>query len=80
LTRVFRYGTLETGLIVGAVLIIAGAAAWVFGLSYWQSHSFGPLDPDKSLRIVIPGLVSLILGIEIALSSFFISVLGMGRR
>lgn len=80
LNKVFRYATLETGLILGAVLIAAGAAAWIFGLSYWQSHSFGPLDPDKSLRIVIPGLVSLILGIEIALSSFFISVLGLGRR
>jgi len=80
LRKVFHYVTLETGLIVGMVLIVAGAAAWIIGLSYWRSHSFGPLDPDKSLRIVIPGLVSLILGIEIVLSSFFMSVLGMGRR
>jgi glycosyltransferase involved in cell wall biosynthesis len=80
LNKVFRYVTLETGLVLGTLLIIAGAAAWIFGLGYWQSHSFGPLDPDKSLRIVIPGLVALILGIEIVLSSFFMSVLGLGRR
>jgi glycosyltransferase involved in cell wall biosynthesis len=80
LTKAFRYVTLETGLIIGTLLILAGAATWIFGLSYWRSHHFGALDPERTLRIVIPGFVSLTLGIEIVLSSFFISVLGMGRR
>jgi len=80
LNRLFRYITLETGLVLGALLILVGAGTWIFGLRYWQSHSFGHLDPDVTLRIVIPGLVSLTLGIEIVLSSFFVSVLGMSRR
>jgi len=80
LKRLYRYVTLEVGLIVGVLLILAGAGMWGFGLSYWRSHQFGPLDPDKTLRVVIPGLVSLTLGIQIVLSSFFLSVLGMGRR
>ena len=80
LAKAFRYVSLETGLVVGTALILAGAATWIFGLSYWRSHHFGALDPEKTLRIVIPGFVSLTLGVEIVLSSFFISVLGMGRR
>jgi len=80
LNRMFRFVTLETGLVLGALLILAGAATWIFGLGYWRSHHFGPLDPDKTLRIVIPGFVSLTLGIEIVLSSFFVSVLGMARK
>jgi glycosyltransferase involved in cell wall biosynthesis len=80
LNKMFRLVTLETGLILGAVLILAGAGTWIFGLNYWRSHHFGPLDPDKTLRIVIPGFVSLTLGIEIVLSSFFVSVLGMARK
>jgi len=80
LNRMFRFITLETGLVLGALLILAGAATWIFGLGYWRSHHFGPLDPDKTLRIVIPGFVSLTLGIEIVLSSFFVSVLGMARK
>jgi hypothetical protein len=80
LNRLFRYVTLETGLIVGALLIFAGAGTWIFGLNYWRSHHFGPLDPEKTLRIVIPGFVALTLGIQIVLSSFFLSVLGMGRK
>jgi hypothetical protein len=80
LSRVFRHVTLETGLILGGLLILAGAATWGFGLGYWRSHHFGPLDPEKTLRIVIPGFVSLTLGVQIILSSFFLSVLGIGRR
>jgi len=80
LNRLFRYITLEVGLIVGALLILLGAGLWAFGLGFWQSRHFGPLDPEKTLRIVIPGFVSLTLGTEIVLSSFFLSLLGMGRR
>jgi glycosyltransferase involved in cell wall biosynthesis len=80
LNKAFLYVTLETGLILGLLLIMAGAGTWVFGLSYWRSHHFGALDPEKTLRIVIPGFVALTLGIQIVLSSFFVSVLGMGRR
>jgi glycosyltransferase involved in cell wall biosynthesis len=80
LNNLFRYVTLETGLVLGTLLILAGAGTWIFGLNYWRSHHFGPLDPDKTLRIVIPGFVSLTLGVQIVLSSFFLSVLGMGRK
>jgi hypothetical protein len=80
LTRLFRYVTLEVGLVVGVLLILAGTGAWVFGLEYWRSHHFGPIDPEKTLRIVIPGLVCFTLGFQTVLSSFFLSVLGMSRR
>ena len=80
MNRLNRYVTLEVGLIVGVLLVLGGAGMWVFGLSYWRSHHFGPLDPDSALRIVIPGFVSLILGIQIVLSSFFLSVLRMAKR
>jgi glycosyltransferase involved in cell wall biosynthesis len=80
MNRLYKYITLEVGLIAGVLLVLGGAGLWIFGLSYWRSHHFGPLDPDTALRIVIPGFVSLILGIQIVLSSFFLSVLGMARR
>jgi hypothetical protein len=80
LARMFRYVTLEVGLIVGVLLILAGAGAWVLGLEYWRIRQFGALDPEKTLRIVIPGMVCFTLGFQIVLSSFFLSVLGMSRR
>jgi glycosyltransferase involved in cell wall biosynthesis len=80
LTRMSRYMTLEVGLIVGVLLILAGAGAWVLGLEYWRIRQFGPLDPEKTLRLVIPGVVCFTLGFQVVLSSFFLSVLGLSRR
>jgi glycosyltransferase involved in cell wall biosynthesis len=80
LTRMFKYITLEVGLVAGTLLILAGAGAWVLGLEYWRIRQFGPLDPEKTLRIVIPGVVCFTLGFQVVLSSFFLSVLGMSRR
>jgi glycosyltransferase involved in cell wall biosynthesis len=80
LNRLFAYITLEVGLVVGFSLVVVGAGAWVFSLEYWRLHHFGALDPEKTLRIVIPGVVFFTLGFQIILSSFFLSVLGMARR
>jgi glycosyltransferase involved in cell wall biosynthesis len=80
LTKAFRFITLETGLLVGGVLIVAGLAASVWALTLWERRAFGPLDPSVTLRVVIPAALSLILGCQVVLSSFFLSVLGMGRR
>jgi glycosyltransferase involved in cell wall biosynthesis len=80
LSRVFRYVTLEVGLAVGVLLILGGAGAWVLGLESWRQRNFGPLDLERTLRIVIPGVVLFTLGFQSVLSSFFLSVLGMSRK
>jgi hypothetical protein len=80
LSRLFRYVTLETGLLVGFLLILTGTGAWALGFEYWRNHQFGALDPQKALRIVIPGVLFFTLGFQVILSSFFLSVLGMARR
>jgi Glycosyl transferase family 2 len=71
LDRMFRYVTLETGLIVGSLLLLAGAAVSVYAFNSWSAQEFGPLDPSKTLRMVIPAVTALTLGFQIVLSSFF---------
>lgn len=80
LNAVLRYIDLEKGLIVGVLCILIGFIASVSALLYWQSRSFGSLDPVLSLRMVIPGGTLLALGFQIVLSSFFLSILGLKRR
>jgi len=78
--RLFRFITLEVGLVFGALLILAGLGGSVYALSGWAAQEFGPLDPSSTLRWVIPSVLSLALGCQIVLSSFFLSVLGLTRR
>jgi len=80
LDRLFNYVTLETGLIAGAALVLVGFAMSLYAVSSWGAHSFGNLEPQKILRIVIPSVTALIIGFEVILSSFFLSVLGLKRR
>jgi glycosyltransferase involved in cell wall biosynthesis len=80
LGRLLRHRSLEAGLATGALLLFAGAAMWAGGLGYWSSAHFGNLNPAKALRIVIPGVVCLTLGVQVILSSFFLSVLGLEGR
>src|SRR5689334_11859558 len=80
LERAFKYVTLESGLVTGVVLFLTGLALSIFAVSDWGAHSFGALDPTKILRLVIPAVSAMMLGSEIVLSSFFLSVLGLTKR
>jgi glycosyltransferase involved in cell wall biosynthesis len=80
LNRLFKYITLESGLIVGSLLLILGLAGSIYAIAYWSARSLGALDPTRTLRFVIPSVLSLMLGCQIIFSSFFLSVLGLKRR
>ena len=80
LNRLFRYITLETGLAVGAAMIVSGMLTTFWALGTWRAHHFGTLDPERTLRVVIPAAVSSTLGFQVVLSSLFLSVLGMKRK
>jgi hypothetical protein len=72
-----RRVTLELGLAVGAGLVVIGLAASVAAIWDWGEQSFGHLDPSRTLRAVIPSALALTLGCQVALSSFFLSILGL---
>lgn len=79
LDRVFRIITLEVGLVVGGLCTVGGLAASVYALEFWGSRGFGPLEVIHTMRTVVPAAASMILGFQIVLSSFFLSVLGLAR-
>ena len=80
LNKLFRYVTLETGIAVGLALIVTGLGVTVWAVSDWGAASYGDLDPQRTLRLVVPAMLSLTLGFQTLLSSFFLSVLGLGIR
>ena len=80
LKTLFTYIKLETGILAGALLLVAGIGLSVYALSFWSATSFGPLDPSRTLRLVIPAVTLIALGLQTVLSSFFLSILGLERH
>lgn len=78
--KLFRYVTLEVGIAVGAAIGLLGLVGTSYAVLLWTSRSFGPMDPESLLRVVVPAGVGLALGYQIVLSSFFLSILGLRRR
>jgi glycosyltransferase involved in cell wall biosynthesis len=72
--------SLEKGLLVGGMLALIGLGGSLHALSNWGSRLYGPLDPVQTFRIVIPSILSLILGVQTILSSFLVSIVMMGRK
>ena len=78
--RLSRVATLEVGLACGAVLLLGGLAGSLYALGAWGARAFGPLEPTRMLRVVIPAVTAVTLGAQVMLASFFLSVLRLRRR
>lgn len=80
LNRAFRVLNLERGLAFGAGLIALGLGLAVYSSLSWSRAGIESLNPAHLVRVVAAAMVSLTLGVEIVLSSFFLSILGLARK
>ena len=80
LTWFFKVMYLERGLLFSAVGLLVGFTLLFAAVQEWMMVSFGHLDYAKTMRLVVPGATITALSFQTALSSFFVSILGMRRR
>lgn len=71
---------LEVGLIAGCVLGGIGLVLATYAVGSWGARSFGAINPEQSLRIVIPSATLLILGLQVIFSSCLLSILQLETR
>jgi glycosyltransferase involved in cell wall biosynthesis len=71
---------LEKGLIAGLALTLMGLGGSFYSVWIWKQAVFGVLDPTQTLRIIIPAITALVIGVQTIFFSFFLSVLGLRRR
>ena len=65
---------LELGLGLSAVAVAVGLAGIVGAAAGWD---FQPLDPVRSMRVILPSVTILVLGLQTALCSLLLSILGL---
>jgi len=78
--RWFRFVNLESGLIVGVLLVLVGLGIAISSVSAWAHTGYGPLPPVEMMRRTLPAMMCLMLGTEVCFASFFLSLLGLKRR
>jgi hypothetical protein len=76
----FRSIKLETGLVIGGLMVLLGLAGTVIAVLSWGEGGFGALDPSLTMREVIPAAVLLTLGVQTVFASFFLSILGIDNE
>lgn len=80
LTKLFRFITLEKGLIAAGAGMLVGVVLLVWSIQIWAAARFGRLDYAVTMRLVVPGATLVALGFQTGLASFFISLLGLRRK
>ena len=80
LERLLDRAPLEAGLGLGFLLVLAGLAMSVYATLLWADEGFGNLDPFRVMRMAIPAVLLLILGMQTAFSSFILSLLQIPHR
>jgi glycosyltransferase involved in cell wall biosynthesis len=80
INQFFDIFSLERGLMLGAAMLIFGLALLLGSINQWRLTEFGGLNYAHTMRWVIPGVTSTVMGFETVLNSFFGSILGMRRK
>jgi hypothetical protein len=79
LIRIMDRIRIEHGIALGMGAGIAGLIGSLLSFHTWSAENYGPLDPMKMMRAVIPSVLSLMLGVQLVFSSFFLGLLRMRR-
>jgi glycosyltransferase involved in cell wall biosynthesis len=80
LSKLFTFFNLERGLILGFAIFIMGMIKLVQATLSWKAAHFGVISHSESLHQVIPAVTSIMMGVQVIFSSFFLSILGLPRK
>ena len=78
--NIFRYFTLERGLVLGILISIAGSIVMLATFISWSSTGFSDLLPSTFVRRILSGILPFVLGIQLIVFSFIFSIIGIKRK
>jgi len=77
--RLFSLITLEKGLILGFLLFFFGLGLALSAYFFWKELNFGNITTSSTLKVVIASGMTMLLGVQTILFSFFFSILGLKK-
>jgi hypothetical protein len=79
-TRILQTDPFEKGILSGGALFLAGTFCLVLAILKWKNTGFGDLTYSDTLRLTVPSVTGMSLGIQIMFGGFLLAVLGLGER
>jgi hypothetical protein len=76
-SKMFRFFTLEKGILFGVFIIATGMAWLLRAVWIWRNAHYAALPYPENMRRLVPAITLFVLGIQVVFSSFFMSVLGV---
>jgi glycosyltransferase involved in cell wall biosynthesis len=67
--------SLERAVVLGGVVFLFGLAGTVASAAVWASTRFGDLDVSVMMRLLVPSVTAMIVGVQLAAAGFLSSVL-----
>ncbi|HEU5222618.1 MAG TPA: glycosyltransferase [Candidatus Lumbricidophila sp.] len=78
--RLERRISLESAVVLGLVLFMAGLAIAIAQLAIWGASGFGPLDAATTVRVSVLAALVMVVGGQTLMAGFFVGVLKIGLR
>jgi len=77
ITKILKTQLFELGIIGGVVLTILGVGYMIIATLAWSDVGFSDLSYSESLRVVIPGITMITLGVQVIFSGFAMAILSL---
>jgi hypothetical protein len=70
--RLVHWAASATAVLVGLVLILVGFGSGVLAVVEWGQTSFGALVPSQMMRLTIPAVTTLAIGVQVLFGAFLL--------
>ena len=77
--RLFRWASLHTAIALGIGLVLLGLSGAIYAIIEWGNASFGALVPSRMMRITIPAVTTLAIGMQMLFGTLLLGFIHFER-
>jgi glycosyltransferase involved in cell wall biosynthesis len=77
--RLLRWASLHTAIAVGIGLVLLGLSGALYAIVEWGNASFGALVPSRMMRITIPAVTTLAIGMQMLFGTLLLGFIDLER-